>query len=154
MVSQDTIIHLLPFTNKFALLLSDIVEPFIGFRFYYHHPHSPKQELMNLVIKFISLLGINLNVIQSTLDGGYMLGVAVSIIYFIFSYLVPNIFMDDLYKVFDFAGVNSSKIRGFIFGVIIIIILDIIIIKLTEIYKKKLAENKKNEIKINNIKNI
>ena len=83
-----------------------------------------------------------------------MLGVIVSIIYFIFSYLIPNMFMDDLYRIFDFSGVNSSKIRGFIFGVIIIIILDVIIIKLTEIYKKKLAEKNKNEIKINNIKNI
>ena len=143
MVSQDTIIHLLPFTNKFALLLSNIVEPFIGFRFYYHHPHSPKQELMNLVIKFISLLGINLNVIQSTLDGGYMLGVAVSIIYFIFSYLVPNMFMDDLYIIFDFLGVNSNMLIGLIFGIVVIIILDVIIINLIEKYKKELKLLKK-----------
>ena len=43
---------------------------------------------------------------------------------------------------FDFAGVNSSKVRGFIFGVIVIIILDIIIIKLREKYRKEIEESK------------
>ena len=140
MISKDKIIHLLPFTNKFALLLSDLIEPSMGFRLYYHHPNTPLQELMNLVIKFISLLGINLNVIQNTLDGGYMVGVAVSIIYFIFSYLVPNMFMDDLYIIFDFLGVNSNMLIGLIFGIVVIIILDVIIINLIEKYKKELLK--------------
>ena len=81
---KEEIIHLLPFTNKIALLISDILDPIFGFRLYYYKPKTPLQELMNLVIKFISLLGINLNVIQSTLDGGYNYGVVVSIVYFIF----------------------------------------------------------------------
>ena len=142
MLSRETIIQLMPFTNKFAFLLSDIIEPYVGFRLYYHHPHTPREDITNLIIKFISLLGINLNVIESTLSGGYTLGVIVSILYFIFSYLVPNLFLDDLYRIFDFAGVNSSKVRGFIFGVIVIIILDVIIINLKEKYKKEIEENK------------
>ena len=77
----------MPFTNKFAFLLSDIIEPYVGFRLYYHHPHTLREDITNLIIKFISLLGINLNVIESTLNGGYTLGVIVSVLYFIFSYL-------------------------------------------------------------------
>ena len=141
MGSRETIIHLLPFTNKFALLLSDVIEPYLGFRLFYHHPHGFKQELMNLIIKFISLLGINLNVIQSTLNGGYKYGVIVSVVYFIFSYLIPNFFFDDLYRIFDFLGVNSNKIIGLIFGIILIIILDIIIVKLNKKYKEEIERN-------------
>lgn len=141
MGSQETIIHLLPFTNKFALLLSDVIEPYLGFRLFYHHPHGFNQELMNLIIKFISLLGINLNVIQSTLNGGYKYGVIVSVVYFIFSYLIPNFFFDDLYRIFDFLGVNSNKIIGLIFGIILIIILDIIIVKLNKKYKEEIKRN-------------
>ena len=144
MISKETIIQLMPFTNKFAFLLSDILEPYMGFRLYYHHPHTPREDFTNLIVKFISLLGINLNVIESTLNGGYTLGVIVSVLYFIFSYLIPNLFLDDLYRMFDFAGVNSSKLRGFIFGVIVIIILDIIIVKLKEKYSKEI-ENSKNK---------
>ena len=141
MGSRETIIHLLPFTNKFALLLSDVIEPYFGFRFYYYNPQGFKQELMNLIIKFISLLGINLNVIQSTLNGGYKYGVIVSVVYFIFSYLIPNFFFDDLYRIFDFLGVNSNKIIGLIFGIILIIILDIIIVKLNKKYKEEIERN-------------
>ena len=144
MVSQETIIHLLPFTNKFALLVSDLIEPYFGFRIYYHNTHNPKEEFVNLIVKFISLLGINLNVIQSALTGGYNLGVAVSIIYFIFSYLVPNLFLDDLYRIFGFLGINNNIFLGFIFGIFVIILLDLIIIKLRKIFKKKFEDEKRN----------
>ncbi len=140
---NQTIISLMPFTNKIALLISDLIEPYFGFRIYYHHAHSTPEEVVSLIIKFISLLGINLNVIQSTLDGGYILGVVVSIIYFLFSYLIPNYFFDDIYRIFDFLGVNSNRFIGLIFGIVIVVILDIIIIKLKDIYKKKLEKDKK-----------
>ena len=46
--------------------------------------------------------------------------------------------MDDLYIIFDFLGVNSNMLIGLIFGIVVIIILDVIIINLIEKYKKKL----------------
>ena len=140
---NETVISLMPFANKIALLLSDVMEPLVGFRIYYHHAHSTPEEVITLLVKFISLLGINLNVIQATLDGGYSLGVVISVIYFLVSYLIPNFFFDDLYKAFDFLGVNSNKLIGFIFGIVVVIILDVIIIKLKEYYKKKLEKEGK-----------
>ena len=70
------------------------------------------------------------------LEGGYSLGLVISIIYFLISYLIPNFFFDNLYRAFDFLGVNSNKLIGLIFGIIVVIILDLIVIKLKE-YKKK-----------------
>ena len=140
MISNETIIGLMPFANKIALLLSDVIEPYVGFRIYYHHAHSYYEEIVTLIIMFISLLGINLNVINATLEGGYSLGLVISIIYFLISYLIPNFFFDNLYRAFDFLGVNSNKLIGFIFGVIVVVILDLIVIKLKEYYKKKLEK--------------
>ena len=138
---NETIVSLMPFANKIALLLSDVIEPHVGFRIYYHHPHSFYEDSITLIVMFISLLGINLNVINATLDGGYKLGIIISIIYFLISYLIPNFFFDDLYRAFDFLGVNSNKLIGLIFGIVVVVILDILIIKLKEKYKKRVKKD-------------
>lgn len=124
---DKTLLSLLPFTNKLSILVSDALEDHIGFRFYYYKPKNFYQQIITLLCKFIALLGINLNVIEGTLSGGYKQGVMISIIYFMFSYLIPNIFFEDFYKLFSFIGVNDNKIYGLIFGVILIYILQFII---------------------------
>ena len=143
MINNEIIISLMPFANKIALLLSDVMESHVGFRIYYHHAHTTPEEIVTLLVKFISLIGINLNVIHATLEGGYSLGLVISIIYFLVSFLIPNYFFDDLYLAFDFLGINKSKLRGLLFGVVVVIILDVIIIKLKEFYKKKLEKDGK-----------
>lgn len=124
---DKTLLSLLPFTNKLSILVSDALEDHIGFRFYYYKPKNFYQQIITLLCKFIALLGINLNVIEGTLTGGYKKGVMISIIYFMFSYLIPNIFFKDFYDLFSFLGVNDNKIYGLIFGVILIYILQFII---------------------------
>lgn len=124
---DKTLLSLLPFTNKLSILVSDSLEDHIGFRFYYYKPKNFYQQIITLLCKFIALLGINLNVIEGTLSGGYKKGVMISIIYFMFSYLIPNIFFKDFYDLFSFLGVNDNKIYGLIFGVILIYILQFII---------------------------
>ena len=138
---NETIVSLMPFANKIALLLSDVIEPHVGFRIYYHHAHSTYEEIVTLIVMFVSLLGINLNVINATIEGGFNFGVVVSIIYFLISYLIPNFFFDDLYRTFDFLGINKNKLLGLIFGILAVVILDIIIIKLKEYYRKKVLNN-------------
>ena len=138
---NETVVSLMPFATKIAFLLSDVIEPHLGFRIYYHHPHSFYEDVVTLIVMFISLLGINLNVINATLDGGYKLGIIISIIYFLISYLIPHFFFDDLYRAFDFLGVNSNKIIGLIFGIVVVVLLDIIIIKLEEKYKKRIKKD-------------
>ena len=143
MISNEILIGLMPFTSKIAFLLSNITEKYLGVPVYYHNPHTLGEEIYTILIKFITLLGINLNVIQATLDGGYYFGVIISIIYFLVSYLIPNFFFDDLYKIFDFLGVNSNVLVGFLFGITIVILLDVLVIKLKKYYKKKLEKDGK-----------
>lgn len=133
----------MPFASKIAYLLSRITEPYLNMPIYFQNPKKLSEELITILIKFITLLGINLNVIQATLDGGYYLGIVISIIYFLVSYLVPTYFFDDLYNMFSFLGVNSNPIIGLIFGILAVILLDYLVIRLKKYYKEKLEKDGK-----------
>ena len=143
MLTNELIVGLMPFGTKIAYLLSRITEPYFDTPIYFQDPKKLNEELITILIKFITLLGINLNVIQATLDGGYYLGIVISIIYFLVSYLIPTYFFDDLYNMFDFLGVNSNPIIGLIFGIVAVIILDLAVIKLKKYYKEKLEKEGK-----------
>ena len=143
MITKEFLLGLMPFMSKIVFVSSKITEPYLGFPIYFQNPKNVKEEILTLITKFITLVGINLNVIEGTLDGGYNLGVAISVIYFLVSYLIPTYFFDSLYEMFDFLGVNKNPIIGLIFGITAVLLLDLFVRKIKEYYKKKLEKDGK-----------
>jgi len=125
---------LLPFFNEFANLFNiTLIMPLLNYNIYPHHDTTSK-----LFFDVIALIGICLNVAKKTqLTGNYISGLFKGLMYLIFAFAIPNLYMDKILSIFG--KNNYMKLAG---GFLVIYLLEICIHSFICIYDKSVEKSK------------
>lgn len=130
------IVFLAPFVNEFTNLLTITMSyPLWKVKLYHHHPINISQNIQKTVLDVVALSGIvYLAAAEAKKTQNISNGAVVGILYVIFAYAIPNIFMNELLKLTP----RHNGIK-FIIGLIFIYILELTIICLTCIFKDRVT---------------
>ena len=121
-----------PFFNEISnvLTLSKVLN------LYPHLPGNKLGELKKMFFDLVALLGIISNVATYTSKYNYSVGLLKGVLLLIFTFLIPNLFMDEILSI---TKDNTTKL---VFGLIIIYLLDLGVNVLFCHLKKKLDNDK------------
>jgi len=115
---------LAPFANEFANVFTIAKLTNV----YPHHTTNQVEKFRVLFIDCIAILGIISNAVSATFQYGTFLGLSKGVLYLVFAFAIPNLFMYDLLK--------SVKYKLLI-GLFAIYILELIIQTIFCLLKKK-----------------
>lgn len=126
---------IMPYFNEIVNLLTiTILKPRFGISLFYHFTTNFHQIIVNSIVTLLSISGILANSVRIanryTSDKGLLVGM----MFTIFSFLIPNIFMYDFLKLF------KNNFVKFIAGLLVIYILDVIIHLIVYLYRINILE--------------
>lgn len=132
---------IMPYFNEIVNLLTiSILKPRFGISLFYHFTTNFHQIIVNSIVTLFSISGILANSVRVanryTSDKGLLIGM----MFTIFSFLIPNIFMYDFLKLF------KNNFVKLIVGLIVIYILDVIIHLIVYLYRINVLEREGEKI--------
>ena len=130
---------IMPYINEISNLLTiTLFKPYFNFELYPHSTNTVMQIIKKNIIDLLALSGIVTNSVKETDNENPQDGILMGILYIIFSFVVPNLFMRPLLnianKIFKKrAYINLTK---FAFGSIFIILIELTVNAIFDKLKK------------------
>lgn len=131
----------MPFINEILNLLTlTITKPYYNFELYPHHPKTMYQDILKTTIDMLAVTGIAANAAKYGNTYTRNLGFVKGTLYAIFTFLIPNLFMQPI------LDIAKSPIIRLILGIIFIYVLDLSVnflsCKYIEFYELHQSKNK------------
>ena len=138
---------IMPYFNEIMNLLTiTFFKPVFGIKLFYHFTTNFYELMVNSIITLFSISGILANATRTASIYTKTKGLIVGIAFTIFSFLIPNIFMQDIIKYF-----KGNYLLKFFIGLILIYILDVLIHLIIHLYRvhmlKEFEEDLKEDLK-------
>ena len=112
----------MPFINEiFNLLTITVTKRYFNIALYPHHPVTYNEALKKLIVDTLAVTGIVTQGVLYTSSHGTDVGLLKGILYTIFTFFIPNLFMDSILSVF------KNNIVQLAIGFIVIYMLDFIV---------------------------
>lgn len=148
----DTLIFVTPFANEIANLLSiTLFKPYLGVTLYPHHPETFNKELLKTLIDIIAIGGIiYISIIESHKSNYITNGLVYGLLYLIFAFSIPNLFMSKILNIFDnkdSENTLSNNLKKLAAGIFFIYILELCINLIMCSYKNSYNKKIKDEYK-------
>ena len=139
---------IMPYFNEIMNLLSlTFFKPVFGIKLFYHYTTNFYEIMVNSIVTLFSVTGIIANAASTATTYTKTKGLIVGTAFTIFSLLIPNIFMQDIIKLF-----KGNLVMKFCVGLILIYILDVIIHLIVYLYRVHILDPEYKKTLIDNIK--
>lgn len=136
---------IMPYFNEIVNLLTiTILKPTFGISLFYHFTTNFHQIIVNSIVTLLSISGILANSVRIANRYTSEKGLLVGMMFTIFSFVIPNIFMYDFLKLF------KNNFVKLIIGLIVIYILDVIIHLIVYLYRINILEREEKKIQEDN----
>lgn len=130
--------RIMPYINEISNLLTiTLFKPYFNFELYPHSTNTIIQIIKKNIIDLLALSGIVTNIVKETDNENPQDGILIGILYIIFSFVVPNLFMGPLLNIASkiFKNKNYINLTKFSFGIIFIILIEITVNAIFNKYK-------------------
>ena len=151
----DTMIFITPFANEIANLLSiTLFKPYLGITLYPHHPETFNKELLKTLIDIIAIGGIiYISIIESHKSNYISNGLVYGLLYLIFAFSIPNLFMSKILNIFNNKDSSENTLSnhlkklaaGIFFIYILELCINLIMCSYKNSYNKKIEDEEKEE---------
>ena len=127
----------MPFINELANLFTiTLFKPYLGLNIYPHSVHNVYENFMKSFIDMLAITGIAANAAEYGTSYDREIGLVKGVLYAIFTFFIPNVYMDGLLKSFKY---RWSKL---LIGLVFIYLLDVCVHAFSYFY----IESKQQEI--------
>jgi len=142
----DFLLFITPFFNEFANLFTlTLFMPLYKLNLYAHHPNTLMETVVKTIIDMIALSGIAANSSfvasrESNPDHAFQLGVVKGMLYLLFAFMIPNLFMEDFLSMLP--KNNMVKLAA---GIVLIYVLDVCVHTCYCAYYSSIKHNEKKD---------
>ena len=134
---------IMPYFNEIMNLLTiTFFKPVFGIKLFYHFTTNFHEIMVNSIITLFSISGIVANATRTASIYTKTKGLLVGISFTVISFLIPNMFMQDVIKYF-----KGNYLLKFFIGLILIYILDVIIHLIIHLYRVYMLKDSREDLK-------